>query len=295
MATQRQTHEGDPRRRPVRVLFWNVNSLRVRFERLLGVIKRHAPDVVCLQETKMEDAQFPHVELARLGYHAAFMGQKSYNGVAILSKAPLKDVAMGFPGDPVPEEARVIAGTIAGLRIWNLYVVNGQSLGSDKFERKMQWLTALRAHVLAHDGPQLLVGDWNITPDDRDVHDPELWRDQIHASQPERAHVQAFKDGGFTDLQRLFDDGPGPWTWWDYRNQAFRQRHGIRIDLALGTADVAAKCTSVAVDKDERREPTHPTKPSDHAPVIVDVDWPFEANPPVAPKETRATTLFGFE
>ncbi len=239
----------------------------------------------------MEDAQFPHVELARKGYHCAFFGQKSYNGVAILSKAPMQGVAMGFPGDPVPEEARVLSASIAGLRIWDLYIVNGQSLGSDKFERKMVWLDALREHVMAHAGPQLLVGDWNITPDDRDVHDPEEWRDQIHASTPERAHVQAFKDAGFTDLQRLFDDGPGPWTWWDYRNQAFRHGHGIRIDLALATVDVAAKTTGVFVDKDERRQPTHPSKPSDHAPVIVDLDWPFEADPPMAKPETKATTL----
>lgn len=292
----------------MRVLFWNVNSLSARFERLLGVIERHDPDVICLQETKSEDVRFPEKALQQKGYHCAYWGQKSYNGVAILSKAPLQDVRTGFSGDPVPDEARTIAATIpvsgpdgapAGLRIWDLYVVNGQGLDSPKFQTKMEWLTALRAEVAADQAatglPTLLVGDWNITPSDLDVHDPEKWRDQIHASEPERAHIRAFLEAGFHDLQRRFDEGPGPWTWWDYRFQAFRQRWGIRIDLALGDAAVAAATTDVRVDKDERRQPTHPTKPSDHAPVIVDLDWDVAVEPPAVERPTVATTLGAFQ
>ncbi len=278
----------------MRVITWNVNSLKVRFERLLGLLDRHDPDVVCLQETKTDDPEFPALEIRQRGYHVAFYGQKSYNGVAILSKAPLDGVQKGFPGDPVPGEARAIAATIQGLRIWDLYVVNGQALDSPKFRNKMAWLTALREHLAHESGPSLLVGDWNITPDDRDVHDPEKWAGQLHASAEERAMLQTFFDAGFTDLQRLFDEGPGPWTWWDYRFQAFRHGWGLRIDLALGSDEVRRKTTAVWVDKDERRQPTHPSKPSDHAPVIVDLDWPFTPDPPEAPKATKPTTLGAF-
>ncbi len=288
----------------MRVLFWNVNSLGVRYDRLIGVLERHDPDVVCLQETKSEDARFPEKALQQKGYHCAYWGQKSYNGVAILSKAPLQDVRMGFDGDPVPEEARTIAATVPtvdgpGLRIWDLYVVNGQAKDSPKFATKMQWLDALRAAVEADRNatglPTLLVGDWNITPSDLDVHDPEKWRGQIHATPEERGHLQAFLDGGFHDLQRRFDEGPGPWTWWDYRFQAFRHGWGIRIDLALGDDRVAEATTSVRVDKDERRQPTHPSKPSDHAPVIVDLAWESVVDPPRVEKPTVATTLGAFE
>jgi exodeoxyribonuclease-3 len=280
----------------VRVVSWNVNSLRVRYERLLGFLDRHDPDVVCLQETKAEDSAFPDLALKQRGYHVAFWGQKSYNGVAILSKAPLDAIEFSFPNNPVPAEARAIAATIQGLRIWDLYVVNGQALDSPKFQTKMAWLEALKARVVtdAAAGPTLLVGDWNITPDDRDVHDPEKWSGGIHASDEERSMLQSFFDAGFTDLQRLFDDGPGPWTWWDYRFQAFRQRWGIRIDLALGNPAVRAKTTAVAVDKDERRQTTHPSKPSDHAPVIVDLDWPFTPEPPAVPKATTVMSLGDF-
>ncbi len=256
----------------MKLITWNVNSLRARLERTLGVLDRHAPDVLALQETKCTDDQFPFQELEAAGYHAVHHGQPKYNGVALLSREPVDDVRRGFPGDPAPDMARVVGGRVGDLHLLNCYVVNGQAPGSDKFALKMRWLDALRDHLASAYDPSdrlVVVGDWNITPDDRDVHDPEKWREQIHCTEEERAQLRGFLDWGLTDLHRLHDDGPGPWTWWDYRMGAFARGWGLRIDLALGTAPVAAACTTVEVDKDERRKTTHETNPSDHAPVAV--------------------------
>lgn len=278
----------------MRLLTWNINSLRVRFERLLGVLERHDPDVVCLQETKVEDKAFPHAEIKRRGYHVAAHGQRGYNGVAILSKAPLEDVMPGFPGDPVGE-ARTIAATTHGVRVWSVYVVNGQSTDSPKFPRKLEWLEALAAALRDEPRPLVLAGDWNVAPDDRDLHDPALWIGHVHATADERTRLQAILDQGLTDLQRLHHQGPGPWTWWDYRALGFAKDRGMRIDLVLASQEVAAACTSAGVDRDERRQTIHPSVPSDHAPVVVDLDLHFEPDPPVAPPTTRPTTLGAFE
>lgn len=260
----------------MKVVTWNVNSLRARLERVLGWIDRHAPDVICMQETKTADDAFPLEAFTVRGYHLARHGQAAYNGVAIASLAPLTDVARGFPGDPVPEQARVAAATTAGLRIVNAYVVNGQAPGTDKFATKLAWLDAFAAVLDAQTQrvPTLVVGDFNLCPDDRDVHDPARWKDAIFCTAEERLRFRRILSAGFVDLLRLHHDGPGIHTWWDYRMGAFARGWGLRIDLALGTAPVAAACRDVVVDREERKQGAWGTKPSDHAPVTVNLDWP---------------------
>ncbi|HEX9794125.1 MAG TPA: exodeoxyribonuclease III [Planctomycetota bacterium] len=256
----------------MKVITWNVNSIRTRLERTKALLARHQPDLLCLQETKTTDDVFPAAEFEALGYRCAVHGQKTYNGVALLAREPLQDVACGFPGDPIPEQARVIGATLGGVRVLDLYVVNGSAPDSAKFAVKMAWLDALRTWIeREHDPAQalLLVGDFNVAPEDRDVHDPEKWRGKIHCSDAERAHFRGLLDWGLQDLLRLHDASADVHTWWDYRMGAFHRGWGLRIDLALGTAAVAARCTAVEIDRDERKATSGEGKPSDHAPVIV--------------------------
>jgi exodeoxyribonuclease III len=259
----------------MKIITWNVNSLRTRLARTLALLERHQPDVVCLQETKVVDDGFPTAEIEAAGYTAATYGQKTYNGVAILSRKPLSDVRRGFPGDPVAGEARVIAGTLDGLTVLNLYVVNGQSVGSDKYRTKLAWLDALTAWLGAEgaaDRPLLVVGDFNIAPEDRDVHDPERWRGQVLCSDAERERLRALVGLGLADLLRLRTEQGGLYTWWDYRDGAFHRGWGLRIDLALGSESVAGRCRAVTIDREERKATTGEGKPSDHAPVIVELE-----------------------
>jgi exodeoxyribonuclease-3 len=259
----------------MKIVTWNVNSLRIRLPRLRALLERHRPDLLCLQETKVEDGEFPAAELAELGYTAATYGQKTYNGVAILSRRPLAGLRRGFPGDPAPEEARVISGELDGLRVVDLYVVNGQSVGSPKYELKLAWLDALVAWLAAEgaaERPLLLVGDFNIAPEDRDVHDPEGWRGRVLCSEPERERLRALLGLGLVDLLRRVTGEGGLYTWWDYRAGAFHRGWGLRIDLALGSASVAARCREVAIDRAERKISTGEGKPSDHAPVVVTLE-----------------------
>lgn len=260
----------------MKIVTWNVNSLRTRLVRTRALLERHRPDVLCLQETKVADEEFPAAEFEALGYSAAIYGQKTYNGVAILSRESLAEVRRGFPGDPAPEEARVIAGEVGGLRVLNLYVVNGQAVGSPKYQLKLAWLDALiswlAAERAAAETPLLVVGDFNIAPEDRDVHDPERWRGEVLCSEPERERLQALFDLGISDLLRRVTGEGGLYTWWDYRAGAFHRGWGLRIDLALGSAAVAARCREVTIDRAERKISTGEGKPSDHAPVIVTLE-----------------------
>ncbi len=259
----------------MKIITWNVNSLRTRLARTRALLERHQPDLLCLQETKVGDDEFPAAELADLGYEAAIFGQKTYNGVAMLSRRPLAEVRRGFPGNPAPEEARVISGELDGLRVVDLYVVNGQSVGSPKYELKLAWLDAVTAWLAAEraaDRPLLVVGDFNIAPEDRDVHDPEGWRDQVLCSEPERQRLRAMLDLGLVDLLRRITGDGGLYTWWDYRAGAFHRGWGLRIDLALGSEPVAARCREVVIDRAERKSSTGEGKPSDHAPVIVTLE-----------------------
>jgi exodeoxyribonuclease-3 len=257
----------------MRIVTWNVNSIRARLPRTLALLERHQPDLLCLQETKVTDELFPWAELAALGYHGAHLGQRGYNGVAMLSREPLAGVTKGFVGDPT-DQARVISAEIGGLRVTNLYVVNGEALTSPKYEVKLAWLTALSEWLRSeHDPgrPHLLVGDFNIAPEDRDVHDPELWRGRVLVSDPERERLRSLLDWGTTDLLRLRNQEGGIYTWWDYQQGAFHRGWGLRIDLALGTSPVAERLAAVTVDREERKATTGEGKPSDHAPVIVEL------------------------
>lgn len=250
---------------------WNVNSLNVRLPRLLEWLGVVRPDVVCLQETKLEDHRFPVADVAAAGYAAHYIGQKTYNGVAILVRHGLEvhDVAFGIPGFEDPQK-RVVAATVAGIRIIGVYVPNGQALDSDKYPYKLAWLKALaamlRSEMAAH--PQLAVlGDFNVAPEDRDVHDPAAWEGQVLVSPPERAALQVLIDAGLKDSFRLFEQPPATFSWWDYRMLAFPKNRGLRIDLILLTPALAARCTGSRIDRNARKG----EKPSDHAPVLVEL------------------------
>jgi|FLOH01.1.fsa_nt_gi exodeoxyribonuclease III len=256
----------------MRAISWNVNSLRTRFERVLGVLERHQPDLLCLQETKVQNDLFPAAALAQAGYRCSYHGQKTYNGVALLSKEPLADVRHGFPGDPAPEQARVISCVLNGIRFVNVYVINGQAVGSEKFALKMLWLDALTTWLSSFDPTESLVvlGDFNIAPDERDVHDVEKWRGSIHFSDEEHAKLRAMTDIGLVDLYRKFHSEGGLFSWWDYRGGAFPRDMGLRIDLALGTASALKRCCGAELDRDERKIGDWEAKPSDHVPLSLD-------------------------
>lgn len=259
----------------MKVITWNVNSLRARLERAKALLVRHEPDVLCLQETKVTDADFPFADFEAVGYHAVALGQRAYNGVAILSRVPMTGVRRGFPGDPIPEQSRAISGDIGGLRVVDLYVVNGKSVDHPDYQLKLRWLDALDAwlsETVEPSQPLLVVGDFNVAPRDIDVHDPEAWRGQNLCSEPERERLRGLLGGGLTDLYRHLYPDDQRFTWWDYRNGAFHKNLGLRIDLALGTATVVPRCISIDVDREERKPSTGEGKPSDHAPVIITLD-----------------------
>ena len=249
---------------------WNVNSLTVRLPQVLDWLAVHEPDVLCLQETKLTDDKFPHAEFQALGYCAEWHGQKTYNGVALLSRVPAADVLKNIPGFDDPQ-ARVITGTVRDIRVIGAYMPNGQAPDSDKFVYKMRWLEALRAWV-AQEAAQhprvVLVGDYNIAPEDRDVHDPALWAGQILCTPQERAHFQSLLGLGMHDAFRLFEQAPKSWSWWDYRNLAFRKNQGLRIDHILVTDALKPFVTACVIDKLPRKN----ERPSDHAPVMVTLE-----------------------
>lgn len=254
----------------MKIVTWNVNSLRVRLGHVTDWLSANPVEAIALQELKLPDDAFPGDEIAALGWHAAWFGQKTYNGVAILSRLPFEDVSTGIPGFDDPQR-RVIAATINGVRVINVYVPNGQSVGSDKYDYKLQWLGRLRDYVEAELAayPRLaLVGDYNIAPEDRDVHDPAKWTGSVLVSEPERAAYRALRDTGLTDAFRLFEQPEGSFSWWDYRMNAYRRNNGLRIDLVLASRELAALCTACRVD----REPRSWDRPSDHAPVLAAFD-----------------------
>lgn len=247
---------------------WNVNSLKVRLPQLLDWLAQARPDVVCLQELKLEDAKFPRAELEDAGYRSAFSGQKTYNGVAVLSRAQAADVRAGIP-EFADEQKRVIAASVDGVRVVCVYCPNGQAVGSDKYEYKLRWFAALREYLAAElqRHPQLAVaGDFNVAPEDRDVHDPKAWEGQVHVSEPERAAWRALLGLGLKDSFRLFEQPEKIYSWWDYRMMGFRRNAGLRIDHILVSDPLAERCRSSAVDKAPRKL----ERPSDHAPVIAE-------------------------
>jgi exodeoxyribonuclease-3 len=254
----------------MRIATWNVNSLRVRMEHLGRWLADNAVDAIALQELKLADEHFPRAEIKALGLHAACFGQKTYNGVAILSRAPAAAVANGMPADDDPQR-RVIAANIGPVRLVNVYVPNGQAVDSEKYTYKLAWLGRLHSYLAAllKAHPNLLVaGDFNIAPEDRDVHEPAAWEGSVHVSAPEREALAKIEALGFTDLFRRFEQPARSWSWWDYRMNAFRRDHGLRIDLMLASPELARRCTACAID----RTPRGWERPSDHAPVTATFD-----------------------
>ena len=253
----------------MRLATWNVNSLRVRLTQLLDWLPSAQPDVICLQELKLEDPKFPREEIAAAGYRASWSGQKTYNGVAILSRVEPQDVLAGIPGFP-DEQKRVLAATIDGVRIICLYAPNGQAIGSDKYDYKLHWYAALREWLAAEmqRHPELAVlGDLNIAPEDRDVHDPKAWEGQVLVSEPEREAYRALLALGLKDSFRLFEQPEKSFSWWDYRMMGFRRNAGLRIDHILLSPALAERCTSCTIDKAPRKL----ERPSDHTPVIAEL------------------------
>jgi exodeoxyribonuclease-3 len=251
----------------MQIATWNVNSLRVRLAQVLAWLEERGPDVLALQETKLADEQFTRGEVEAAGYQVVYSGQKTYNGVAILSRQPPREVATDIPGLDDPQR-RILVATIAGIRVINLYVVNGSEVGSEKFAYKLHWLEKVTDYVhgqMAQYPDTVVLGDFNIAPEDRDVYDPELWHERILCSTPEREALRRLLDLGLVDTFRLFEQEPGAFSWWDYRAAAFRRNAGLRIDLILASRDLARRCVVCEIDKEPRRL----ERPSDHTPVIV--------------------------
>lgn len=254
----------------MKITTWNVNSLTARLARAEAWLRANQSDVLCLQELKLETQKFPHDVFEALGYRAAVFGQKTYNGVAILAKQSLPDftdVVMGVPGFE-DEQRRAIAVTIGDLRVIDLYVVNGQSIESDKFQYKLRWLDAVSAWLAserARYDKLVLVGDFNIAPTDADVHDPAAWSGQVLCTDQERAVFNYWLGLGLSDCFRKFEQPPKTFSWWDYRMLGFPKNLGLRIDHILASPAVANTCTECMIDRNERKG----EKPSDHAPVTA--------------------------
>jgi len=251
-----------------KIASWNVNSLNVRLPHVLAWCNVARPDILALQETKLTDDRFPVDELQDAGYHSVFSGQKTYNGVAILSRQAATDVVTDIDGLNDPQR-RILGATIGDVRIINLYVVNGSEVGSDKFAYKLHWLeqvTRWIAGEMQNFDKVVVLGDFNIAPDDRDVHDPESWKDKILCSTQEREALQRIHDLGLSDTFRQFEQEEKIWSWWDYRMAAFRRNMGLRIDLVLASAAMAKACTASYIDKEPRRQ----ERPSDHAPAVAE-------------------------
>ncbi len=251
----------------MRIVSWNINSLRKRQDRLLAWLADGKPDIVCLQETKCTDEQFPQLELRAAGYHAAFHGQKSYNGVAIFSKIEPQEIRATLCDEDADPQARVIAATIGGMRVFSVYAPNGQAVGSPAYEYKLKWYERLGSCLRAHEntaGDLIVCGDFNVAPRDEDVHDPVLWRGAIMCSDGERAALEGLcAGGGLVDTLRLHRKETGLFTWWDYRMLSFPKNRGLRIDAVLASRSAAAKCTDAGIDREMRKG----KEPSDHAPI----------------------------
>ena len=250
----------------VRVASWNINSLRKRLERLLGWLGETTPDIVCLQETKCTDDQFPADALRAAGYHAAFHGQKSYNGVAILARQELREVRAGLCDQVEDPQARVLAATVGDVRVFSIYAPNGQAVGSAPYLYKMQWYERLTRCLGKQERALervLVCGDFNVAPNDADVHDPALWRGSIMCSDDERAAFRALCAVGLSDTLPLLHPGESHFSWWDYRMLAFPKNRGLRIDAILAGSDLAGRCTGAGVEREMRKG----KEPSDHAPI----------------------------
>ena len=254
----------------MKIASWNVNSLKVRLPHVLDWLDASQADILCLQETKTTDENFPASEIEAAGYHVVFSGQKTYNGVAIISRQAATDVVTDVPGLDDPQR-RILGATINGVRVLDLYVVNGQEVGSEKYAHKLHWLDKVTDYIseqLQQHERFVVLGDFNIAPDDRDVYDPEAWHERILCSTPEREALQKILALGLTDTFRLFDQEEASYSWWDYRAAGFRRNRGLRIDLVLASKALADNCRASGIDKEPRRL----ERPSDHTPVMAEFD-----------------------
>jgi len=254
----------------MKIATWNVNSLKVRLPQVLDWLATSQADILCLQETKTTDENFPADEIAAAGYHVVFSGQKTYNGVAIISKQAAGDIITDVSGLDDPQR-RILGATIGDVRVLNLYVVNGQEVGSEKYAHKLHWLDKVTDHIsaqLQQFERFVVLGDFNIAPDDRDVHDPEAWHERILCSTPEREALQKIQQLGLADTFRLFDQEEQSYSWWDYRAAGFRRNRGLRIDLVLASKSLADSCRACTIDKEPRRL----ERPSDHTPVMAEFE-----------------------
>jgi len=248
---------------------WNVNSLKVRLPHLLDWLAKHSPDAMCLQETKCEDSKFPAAEIEAAGYWWVHEGQKTYNGVAILAKERPSRVTRGIAGF-ADAHKRVIAADVLGTRVVCVYCPNGQAVGTDKYAYKLRWFAALRDSLkqeLAANPRLAVLGDYNVAPEDRDVHDPAAWEGQVLFSEPEKAALREIAALGFSDAFRLFEQPPKSFSWWDYRMNAFKRNLGLRIDHIFLSKALAASCVASTIDVEPRRL----ERPSDHAPVTCEI------------------------
>ena len=254
----------------MKIASWNVHSIKVRLPQVIDWLKTHQPDILALQETKTVDETFPQDEIETAGYQVIFSGQKTYNGMAIITRKRCEDVVTDIPGVN-DSQRRILFATIDGVRVLNVYVPNGSELGSEKFDYKLNWLdnlsTTLKRELEQYEG-LVLLGDFNIAPDDRDVHDPEAWREQILCSAPERQALNALLDSGMEDSFRLFNQGKEVFSWWDYRGAGFRRNAGLRLDLILTSKALSPSCTASYIDLGPRKL----ERPSDHAPAIAEFD-----------------------
>lgn len=250
----------------MKIATWNCNSIRARLPRVEAWLSQHAPDVLCLQELKCTEADFPHEAFTALGYQVAVHGQKTYNGVAIVAKAPIEQAVSGLADGVDDLQARVIAATVSGVRVICVYAPNGQSLDSPAYAYKLEWYQRLRRYLDAHqkpDEPLVLCGDFNIAPLDLDVHDPALWEGQVLCSAKERSALAHLSEFGLSDVFREKHPGVQAFSWWDYRTLAFPKNQGLRIDYLLATRALSQHCTQVEIDREARKG----KQPSDHAPV----------------------------
>ena len=252
----------------MKIATWNVNSLRVRLPHVLDWLGQHRPDVLCLQETKLVDADFPESDVRHCGYGVVYAGQKAYNGVAILSKTRASDVVTDLPAQNDPQR-RVLVATVNGVRVVNVYVPNGQQVGTDKYQYKLSWLENLEHYIREQLGVHrdlVLLGDFNIAPEEIDVHDPVAWEGKVLFSEPERSAFRGLLATGLSDCFRKFEQEPASFSWWDYRAVAFRRNRGLRIDHILCSAALYEQCQACTIDKTPRKL----ERPSDHAPVVAE-------------------------
>ncbi len=254
----------------MKIATWNVNSLKVRLPHVLDWLAASDADILCLQETKTTDENFPASEIEAAGYHVVFSGQKTYNGVAIISKQAATDIVTDVPGLDDPQR-RILGATIGDVRVLDLYVVNGQEVGSEKYDHKLHWLDKVTDYIrdqLQQYERFVVLGDFNIAPEDRDVHDPEAWHERILCSTPERDALRKILALGLVDTFRLFEQAAESYSWWDYRAAGFRRNRGLRIDLVLASQALADNCRACTIDKEPRRL----ERPSDHTPVMAEFE-----------------------